>query len=300
MPQSGFDAVRPGMGEIVNAMTVDVEDYFHVASLAESIPRSRWNSMEYRAEQSTGRLLELFESRGVHATFFVLGWVADRSPALVRRIAAGGHEIACHGESHELVYRQAPEVFRKETVGSKRRLEDLIGAPVRGYRAASYSVTRQSLWALDVILDAGFEYDSSVFPIRHDVYGLPDAPLYPTRMTAPSGRALVEFPLSTASFLGVRVPVAGGGYFRLLPYWLISSGLRQVNRKASPFVFYLHPWEVDPGQPRIDASFKSRLRHYTNLDVCEARLARLVSEFRFGRMDEVLVSLGLLPNRAVA
>lgn len=298
MPQSGFDAVRAGTGEIVNAMTVDVEDYFHVAALAESIPRSRWDSMEYRAEQSTGRLLELFESRGIHATFFVLGWVAARSPGLVRRIAAAGHEIACHGESHELVYRQTPEVFREETFGSKRRLEDLIGAPVRGYRAASYSVTRQSLWALDVILDAGFEYDSSVFPIRHDVYGLPDAPLLPSLMTAPSGRTLVEFPLSTASYLGMRLPVAGGGYFRLLPYWLISAGLRQVNRKAaSPFVFYLHPWEVDPGQPRIEASLKSRFRHYTNLDACEARLARLIDEFRFGRMDEVLAGLRLIAGR---
>lgn len=294
MPPSGSDAVPPGMGEIVNAMTVDVEDYFHVAALADSIPRSRWDSMEYRAEQSTGRLLELFESRGIHATFFVLGWVAARSPGLVRRIAAAGHEIACHGESHELVYRQTPEVFREETFGSKRRLEDLIGAPVRGYRAASYSVTRQSLWALDVILDAGFAYDSSVFPIRHDVYGLPDAPLLPSLITAPSGRTLVEFPLSTASYLGMRLPVAGGGYFRLLPYWLISAGLRQVNRKASPFVFYLHPWEVDPGQPRIEASLKSRFRHYTNLDVCESRLARLVDEFRFGRMDEVLADLHLI------
>ena len=281
--------------ETLNAMTVDVEDYFHVSALSGSIARDRWDSMEYRAEASTGRLLELFADRGIHATFFVLGWVAERSPGLVRRIAAAGHEVACHGQSHELVYRQAPAVFREETLRSKARLEELTGLPVRGYRAASYSITRESLWALDVILDAGFEYDSSVFPIRHDVYGLPGARLRPGRIAAPSGRTLVEFPLSVAEVLGLRLPVAGGGYFRLLPYAVTRAGLRRVNRKAqSPFVFYLHPWEVDPGQPRIAAPLKSRLRHYTNLDVCEARLVRLLSEFRFGRMDRVLAELDLL------
>jgi polysaccharide deacetylase family protein (PEP-CTERM system associated) len=281
--------------ETLNAMTVDVEDYFHVSALAGSIARDRWDSMEYRAEASTGRLLELFADRGIHATFFVLGWVSERSPDLVRRIAAAGHEIACHGQSHELVYRQAPAVFREETLRSKACLEDLIGSPVRGYRAASYSITGESLWALDVILDAGFAYDSSVFPIRHDVYGLPEAPLRPARITAPSGRTLVEFPLSVAEVLGLRLPVAGGGYFRLFPYALTRAGLRHVNRSArSPFVFYLHPWEVDPDQPRIAAPLKSRFRHYTNLDVCETRLVRLLSEFRFGRMDRVLADLGLL------
>jgi len=286
-------------GIIVNAMTVDVEDYFHVSALAGSIPRDRWDAMPYRVEASTQRLLDLFESRRIQATFFVLGWVAERSPDLVRRIAAAGHEIACHGQSHELVYRQSPEVFREETFRSKRYLEDLLGHPVRGYRAASFSVTRQSLWALDTLVEAGFEYDSSVAPIRHDVYGLPDAPTRPTRLTTPGGSALPEFPLSTAQFLGVRLPVAGGGYFRLLPYGLTRAGMRQINEKArSPFAFYLHPWEVDPGQPRIPAPLKSRVRHYTNLDVCEARLERLIGEFRFARMDEVLASIGLLPRRA--
>jgi len=286
---------------IVNAMTVDVEDYFHVAALAGSIPRERWDAMPYRVESSTQRLLDLFERRGIRATFFVLGWVAERSPGLVRRIAAAGHEIACHGQSHQLVYSQSPELFREETLRSKRHLEDVLGRAVRGYRAASYSVTRNSLWALDIILDAGFEYDSSVAPIRHDLYGLPDAPLRPTRMPAPSGRMLVEFPLSTARFAGVRVPVAGGGYFRLLPYGITRAGMRQINRRErSPFAFYLHPWEVDPGQPRVPAPLKSRFRHYTNLDGCEGRLERLTAEFRFGRMDEVLASLGLLPQPAAA
>lgn len=285
--------------EFLNAMTVDVEDYFHVSALAGTIARDQWDSMEYRAEASTGRLLDLFAQREIHATFFVLGWVAERSPGLVRRIASAGHEIACHGESHQLVYRQTPTVFREETLRSKARLEEITGSAVRGYRAASYSITRQSLWALDVILDAGFDYDSSVFPIRHDVYGLPDAPLRPTLIKAPSGRTLVEFPLSVAEVLGLRLPVAGGGYFRLLPYGVTRAGLRHVNRSArSPFVFYLHPWEIDPGQPRVAAPLKSRFRHYTNQDICEARLARLLSEFRFGRMDQVLIDLELLqPDR---
>lgn len=280
---------------VLNAMTVDVEDYFHVSALSGSIGRDRWASMEYRAEASTDRLMALFAERGIKATFFALGWVAERSPQLVRRIAAAGHEVSCHGESHELVYRQDPLVFRNETFTAKARLEDLLGAPVRGYRAASYSVTRQSLWALDVLLDAGFEYDSSIFPIRHDLYGIPDAPLRPVKLAAPSGREIVEFPLSVAEFLGLRLPVAGGGYFRLLPYAVTRAGLRQVNLRArSPFVFYLHPWEIDPGQPRIAAPLKSRLRHYTNLEVCEARLVRLMNQFRFGRMDQVLSGLGLL------
>lgn len=282
-------------------MTVDVEDYFHVSAFAGSIARERWDAMPCRVEANVAKLLDLFGERGIHATFFVLGWVAERYPALVRQIATAGHEIACHGQSHELVYSQTPAVFRQETFRSKGFLEDLLGSPVRGYRAASYSVTHASLWALDVILDAGFEYDSSVFPIRHDVYGMRDAPLRPARIAAPSGREIVEFPLSTAQFFGVRVPVAGGGYFRILPYGVTRAGLRQINAEArSPFVFYLHPWEVDPGQPRIQAPWKSRFRHYTNLGVCEKRLRRLTGDFQFGRMDHVLGQLGLLASHGTA
>jgi polysaccharide deacetylase family protein (PEP-CTERM system associated) len=257
--------------------------------------------MPYRVEANTAKLLELFERRKIKATFFVLGWVAERSPDLVRSLYAAGHEVACHGHSHMLVYQQTPAMFREETLRSKKYLEDLLGTAVRGYRAASYSVTEASRWALDIILDAGFDYDSSVAPVRHDVYGLPGAPLRPARISAPSGRTLVEFPLSTASFAGVTVPVAGGGYFRLLPYLFTRAGMRRINqRDGSPFAFYLHPWEVDPGQPRVPAPWKSRFRHYTNLDVCEARLERLTAEFRFGRMDEVLASLGLLPRPIAA
>jgi polysaccharide deacetylase family protein (PEP-CTERM system associated) len=283
-------------GGIQNAMTVDVEDWFHVQALSSSIDRSSWDQREYRAVANTRKLLELFAKHGVRATFFILGWVAERSPELVREIAAAGHEIACHGLSHQLVYTQTPEKFREETLHSKTLIENVTGTRLRGYRAASYSITGKSLWALDILLDAGFEYDSSIFPVRHDVYGIPDAPTAPGRYRAPSGREIVEFPLTTASYFGQRIPVCGGGYFRLLPYWLIRHGLSKVNRlEKTPFVFYLHPWEVDPGQPRVRASLLSRVRHYTNLDRVESRLNRLLGQFRFGTMAEVLAGQRLLP-----
>lgn len=278
-----------------NAMTVDVEDYFHVAALAQTVKRADWSSMEYRAEDNTHKLMALFSSRGIKATFFILGWVAQRSPGLIREIHAAGHEVACHGMSHDLVYTQTPEQFRQETRDSKALLEDLIGAPIHGYRAASWSITRQSLWALDIIHELGFEYDSSIFPIRHDVYGIPDAPRRPGIMATPSGGQLVEFPPSTATLLGMRVPVAGGGYFRLLPYWLTRTGLRQINRDlVQSFIFYLHPWEVDPDQPRIRAGWLSRFRHYTNLHKTHDRLCRLIDEFSFTTVRNVLADTGLL------
>jgi polysaccharide deacetylase family protein (PEP-CTERM system associated) len=281
----------------LNAFTVDVEDYFHVAALSKSVSRESWPTREYRAEASTERLLSLLAERGVRGTFFVLGWVAERSPDLVRRIAAAGHEIACHGFSHRLIYEQSEPEFRAETRRSKACLEDLIGAPVLGYRAASFSVTRDSLWALDALIDLGFRYDSSVFPIRHDLYGLPDARPEPSHMVAPSGRTLAEFPMSTATFLGLKVPVSGGGYFRILPYFVTRAGLRQINRRhRRPFSFYLHPWEIDPGQPRIAASLFSRFRHYTNLARCESRLRRVLREFSFAPMREVLRGRGLLAD----
>jgi polysaccharide deacetylase family protein (PEP-CTERM system associated) len=288
--------VKQTVAPILNAMTVDVEDYFHVAALAQSIDRAKWGEMEYRAEASTRRLLDLFEQSNIRATFFVLGWVAKRSPDLVREIARRGHEVASHGMSHKLVFNQTPEEFSSETYESKALLEDLIGAPVLGYRASTYSITNRSLWALDILHEAGFAYDSSIFPIRHDVYGIPDAPQIPSRIPTPKGASMVEFPMSTAPMFGTRIPVSGGGYFRILPYWLTRRGLMKLNTElARPFIFYLHPWEVDPEQPRIRTSWKSRLRHYTNLDRCEARLRRLVGEFRFGRVRDVLTNAALLP-----
>jgi polysaccharide deacetylase family protein (PEP-CTERM system associated) len=279
----------------LNAFTVDVEDYFHVAALSSAIPRDSWGSRELRVEANTERLLGVLEERGVRATFFVLGWVAERAPALVRRIAAAGHEVACHGYSHKLVYTQTPGEFREETVRAKHCLEDTLGHSVLGYRAASFSITRQSLWALDVLIDLDFRYDSSIFPIHHDLYGIPGATPEPHRVAAPSGRTIAEFPMSAASFYGLRVPVSGGGYFRILPYWVTSAGLRQINEhNHRPFAFYLHPWELDPGQPRIKVGAFSRFRHYTNLSRCEARLRRVLGEFEFGSMQEALQQRGLL------
>lgn len=287
---------------IRNAMTVDVEDWFQVAAFFDHIDRRDWATLEYRAERNTDRVLEVFSQHGVTGTFFVLGWVAERSPALIRRIHAAGHEVACHGMSHEFVYRQTPEVFREETSRSKQIIEDAIGDRVTGYRASTYSITRQALWALDILVEEGFQYDSSIFPVRHPQYGIPGASREPGIMGTPNGRSIVEFPLSTAKFGPVELPVAGGGYFRILPYWLTTAGLRSLNqREERPFIFYFHPWEIDPGQPRVaHAKLSSRLRHYTNLSICEARLIRLLGDFRFTTVRDVLEGRGLLQHTRVA
>lgn len=280
--------------QIRNALTIDVEDYFHVAALSEAIKVDDWPSMEYRAEANTDRLLALFEEFDTKATFFILGWVAERSPQLVKRIANAGHEIACHGYSHQLVYRQTPEVFREETFKSKRMLEDQSGQPVNGYRAASYSITAQSKWALDILCDAGFTWDSSIFPVRHDNYGMPGTPRWPHLLQTDGGQQITEFPLSTLQLSGYTLPIAGGGYFRLFPYWFSQWGLGQINRQGEPFIFYLHPWEVDPDQPRVEVSALSRFRHYNNLDKCEQRLRKLLGAFEFTTVETVLADKGLL------
>lgn len=280
---------------IKNALTVDVEDYFHVSAFAKNINQRDWDNHPLRVENNTQRLLDLFDEYEVKATFFVLGWVAERKPSLIKEIALRGHEVACHGYSHQLVYNQSPDVFRDETLRSKHLLEDIVQAPVRGYRAASYSITNRSLWALDILAEAGFDYDSSIFPVRHDRYGIPDAPELPHRLETPNGNSLIEFPLSTAKLLSHRIPVAGGGYFRLYPYVLTRMGLSQINRRQQPFIFYLHPWEIDPDQPKISTSKLSRFRHYNNLDKCEIRLRRLLSDFEFGTAEDILNTIGLLP-----
>jgi len=278
-----------------NALTVDVEDYFHVSAFASSISPASWASRESRVVGNTERLLAIFEQLDVRGTFFVLGWVAERYPHLVRDIAARGHEIACHGYSHRLVYEQSPEEFYDETSRAKSLLENIVGSAVLGYRAASYSIVRRSLWALDVLVELGFTYDSSVFPIRHDRYGIPGAERAPHYLPTPGGKVIAEWPLSTARIFGVKIPVSGGGYFRLLPYWLTRWGLNSINRHESrPFIFYLHPWEIDPGQPLVRASRFSRFRHYNNLDKCEERLQILLREFRFGTARDGLTQLGLL------
>ena len=281
---------------IQNALTVDVEDYFQVSAFAKSIKHDEWDSHSLRVEKNTQRLLDLFDEAQVKATFFVLGWVADRVPQLVKEIADRGHEVASHGYSHQLIYNQTPEVFREETIRSKKLLEDLSQQPVHGYRAASYSITRKSLWALDILAEAGFVYDSSIFPIRHDRYGIPDAEDAPHILTTPGGHSLIEFPLSTAKIFNHKFPVAGGGYFRLYPYALTKAGLRQINRRNQPFIFYLHPWEIDPDQPKVEAGWFSRFRHYNNLEKCESRLQQLMKDFQFGTTWQVLKSLELVES----
>src|SRR5690554_1804134 len=272
----------------LHAMSIDVEDYFHVAALSGVIKPAQWGELPSRVEQNTQRLICLFERHQIKATFFVLGWVAERYPALVRDIDQAGHEVASHGYSHQLIYRQTPEVFRDETHRSKALLEDIVGKPVDGYRAASYSITRDSLWALDILAECGFRWDSSIFPIRHDNYGIPGSPRAPYSIRTQNGAVLQEFPLTTARVFGVPVPAAGGGYFRQFPYPVFRALFNNASGNGQrPQMFYLHPWEIDPGQPRFDnASWFSRFRHYINLDKCEARLERLVQDFRFGTVSE--------------
>jgi polysaccharide deacetylase family protein (PEP-CTERM system associated) len=269
-------------------MSVDVEDYFHVSVFDGIVPRSQWEQLESRVCGNTERLLALFDDANVRATFFVLGWVAERHPELVRRIAAGGHEIASHGYAHRLIYDQTPQAFREDVRRSKRLLEDASGLPVTGYRAPSYSITPRSLWALDILVDEGYGYDSSIFPIRHDRYGIPVSGREPYLLSRPTG-SIVEVPGSTTRIGPMNLPVAGGGYFRLLPYGWTRWGIDRVNRvEGRPVVFYLHPWEIDPDQPRLPAGRLGRFRHYRNLAETEGRLRRLLREFAFGRVDALV------------
>jgi polysaccharide deacetylase family protein (PEP-CTERM system associated) len=273
---------------VVNAMSVDVEDYFQVSAFDGVVPRERWESFESRVVANTERLLDLFAARGVTATFFVLGWVAERHPSLVARIAKAGHEVASHGYAHRLIYDQTPPAFREDVRRAKDLLESAIGAAVDGFRAPSYSVTTRTLWALDVLIDEGYRYDASIFPIRHDRYGIPASPRHPYVMRRDRG-SLVEAPASTVRWAGTNFPVAGGGYFRILPYAWTRWGIRRINeRERRPAIFYLHPWEIDPSQPRIPAGWLSRFRHYRNLDKTEPRLRRLLDDFRFSTVRQVL------------
>lgn len=273
------------------AMTVDVEDYFHVAAFKNSISPRDWERWPSRVCANTLRLLDLFDEHSIQGTFFILGWVAERQPELVREIQNRGHEIASHGYSHQLIFEQTPSVFREETRRSKELLEDICGTPVIGYRAASYSITRRSLWALDILAELGFTWDSSIFPVHHDTYGMVESPRHPYRLVTPSGAVLTEFPLSTARIAGLSIPAAGGGYFRQYPYWLSRFLLNRAADTGQPRIFYLHPWEVDPDQPRVaGAGWKSNFRHYRNLHRCMDRLRRLCQDFRFTSVEKQLAS----------
>jgi len=269
-----------------NALTVDVEEHFQVAAFEGQIARDAWEGHESRVAANTNRVLDVFAGRGVHGTFFVLGWVAERHPELIRRIVAEGHELASHGYDHTRVIYMDAARFREDVTRTKGILESTGGVPVRGYRAPSYSINGRNLWALDVLQETGHAYSSSIYPIRHDLYGMPEAPRFAFRVRP---GAILEIPVTTVEVSGRNFPAGGGGYFRLMPYGLYRWGLRRVNeRDTQPGMFYFHPWEVDPDQPRIPgAPLRSRLRHYTNLRTMEARLKRLLGDFRWGRMDEV-------------
>ena len=278
------DANKP----VVNAMTIDVEDYFHVSVFDGLVPRSQWDRMESRVEANTMRLLEIFDEFGVRSTFFVLGWVGRRFPNLVAAIARAGHEVASHGYAHRLVYDQTPAAFREDVRRAKRVLEEASGRAVVGYRAPSYSITPRSLWALDVLAEEGYTYDSSIFPIRHDRYGIPVSARRPYRIDR-GARSIIEIPGSTTAVGRLNLPIAGGGYFRLLPYWWTRWGISRVNRtEQRPAVFYLHPWEIDPDQPRLQAGRLGRIRHYRNLDQTEQRLRQLLTDFRFDAVDTLV------------
>jgi polysaccharide deacetylase family protein (PEP-CTERM system associated) len=329
---------------MLNFLTIDIEDYFQVHAFSKVIKYESWKNHECRIERNTNRLLEILNSSiqhstrntqnlafkpptGIHATFFILGWIAERYPGLIRNIKEAGHEIACHGYAHQLIYSQSKDEFREDIRKAKGMLEDITGEEVIGYRAPSYSITNKSQWAFQVLIEEGFKYDSSIFPVRHDFYGMPNAPRFPflisqngnknvkysqlnvdeqqDRITGPiesSGRyalcampyasSIVEFPLSTVRLFGQNLPISGGGYFRLFPYPLIVKGLKRINEKESkPFIFYLHPWEIDPDQPRIGgAGLRSTLRHYVNLNKTENRFKMLLKDFQFSSIKEMLLN----------
>jgi polysaccharide deacetylase family protein (PEP-CTERM system associated) len=269
--------------QVRSILSVDVEDYFQVEAFTDVVSRDSWDSWPGRVEANTHRVLDLFDETGVKATFFTLGWVAERQPALVREIVRRGHELACHSYWHRLIYTLTPDEFREDTQRAKNVLEQTSGERVLGYRAPSYSVTERSLWALDVLQELGFEYDSSIFPIRHDVYGIPTAPRTPFRAKTASGASIIEYPITTFRLFGMTTnfPVGGGGYLRIFPYLYTWYGVRQAWKQGLPLITYIHPWEVDPDQPRMPGRLSSRLRHYTNLARTAARMRKLIASTRF-------------------
>jgi polysaccharide deacetylase family protein (PEP-CTERM system associated) len=297
------------MSTIVNAMTVDVEDYFHASAFDRIVSRESWAARESRVVRNTEILLECFERAGIRATFFILGWVAERFPQLVRDIASSGHEVASHGFHHQLIYTLTLDQFREDVRRAKATIEDAAGRLVRGYRAPSFSIVHPSLWALDVLIEEGYSYDASIFPIRHDRYGIPDAPRHThvidrnrrksersrrerdaqRRAIIPATRHIVEVPAATVRIGNRNLPIAGGGYFRLLPYAWTNWGMTRANREGEPVVFYIHPWEVDPEQPRLPVGRVTTWRHYGGLHKTLDRLERLFNDFAFDTVAATLV-----------
>lgn len=276
MPDVSENGARPA-----HVLTVDVEDYFHVEAFAGSISRSDWNSYPSRVEDNCRRLLDIFDCHHVKATFFVLGWVAHRFPLIVREIHARGHELACHSFWHRKVNSLTPQEFREDTRAACDAIEQAASVRVKGYRAPTWSITRDAMWAFDVLAEEGFAYDSSIYPIHHDLYGIPHAARYAYVQRCTSGRSILEFPPATTRIAGMNFPAAGGGYLRIFPLLYTFWTFRQFEKVRNPLVLYLHPWEIDPDQPRVAAPFKSRFRHYTHLRRTEDRLERILRRYRF-------------------
>lgn len=271
-----------------NVMSIDVEDYYMVSAFADVVRFEDWGTYDSRVEKNTYRILELLNEYSVKATFFILGWVGEHYPNLVRDIHTAGHEVASHGYNHRLVYELSPAEFREDVRKSKRILEDISGNSVTGYRAASYSVVRETFWALDILIEEGFVYDSSIFPVYHDRYGVPDADRFPHIINR-GDRTLWEFPPSTYRLLGTNVPISGGGYFRLFPFWICKFAISRINSKEDkPVIFYLHPWEIDGEQPRLSGRTLSKIRHYTNLSSTYSKLSTLLKEFQFQPISSFL------------
>ncbi len=283
-----------------NALTFDIEEYFHAEVFAHALRPEEWPGLASRVVDTTERLLDILDYADVRATFFILGWIAERYPALVKDIAARNHEIACHGYGHQMIHRQSRQEFAKDLQRAKTAIEDAAGTAVIGYRAPTFSVVRETMWSLEVLWEAGFLYDSSIFPIVHDRYGIPDAPRFPHRVSITNGHGIAEFPLSTTTVLGRRVPIAGGGYFRLLPYGLTRRFIRHLNtREHQPAIVYLHPWELDVHQPRVRVGWLSQLRHSVNTHSTEGKLRRLLADFRFAPVRDILARSGVLtPDEA--
>jgi polysaccharide deacetylase family protein (PEP-CTERM system associated) len=274
---------------MLNAMTVDVEDYFQVSAFEPYINRADWESIPTRVEKNTHRILDMFSEKDAKATFFTLGWIAEKHPQLVKRIISEGHELASHGWSHVRVINQSPEEFREDVIKTKHYLEDISGQKIKGYRAASYSIGATNLWALDILEETGHIYSSSIYPIRHDLYGMPEAPRFPFYPNDSEG--LLEIPITTFELADRRYPCGGGGFFRLLPYVISKSALKRVNKNdKQSCVFYFHPWEIDPDQPKLKGiNAKTRFRHYLNLNRMEKRLECLLGDFQWDRMDKVFI-----------
>ena len=285
-------ALDPARSPITDALSVDVEDYFHVEAFADHVRPENWPTFASRVHANCERILELFAKYNWRATFFVLGWVAERDPALVRKIAEAGHELACHSYAHRRVFSLQPEEFREDLRRARGFIEDAAGVRGRGYRAPTFSILRRSVWALEILAEEDFLYDSSIYPIRHDLYGYPEFPRFLQRIALSSGREIFEVPMSTIRVAGLNWPLGGGGYLRLLPMAYTSWAINRVHQQdRQPFVLYLHPWELDPSQPRLNGKWKSKLRHYTGLAGMQGRLESLLGRGRFEPMQNLVTRL---------